>query len=288
MDNEELVENIRNGYSVTACLEELYMNNLPLIKKVVRPYAAFVPLEDLEQESYFALTEAVSRYESSANVKFSTYLVFWIKQAARRYVDDNVSCIRLPSYLRQELSRYNKTVQRFQQDHGRVPAIAEIAALLKVPRAKILTYQFYSRAPLSLDTPIDEESDCLMDTLEAEISVENNVIDEIYRNYEKSALWGIVERFATLEQKEILEMYFIEGKTIAEIARKNKKSFHSVRNELNKTLRKLRTGKPRRELEERLEIVSCKVYAGGLQGYITSGSSITEYIALERLSMEGY
>ena len=59
MTNEEIVENIRNGYSVTKNMQLLYDNNLALIKRYVKPYTAYESMEDLLQEAYFGLWEAV-------------------------------------------------------------------------------------------------------------------------------------------------------------------------------------------------------------------------------------
>ena len=59
MTNEQLVEKIRNGYSVTDNMQALYQNNLPIIKQIVKPYAVYEPMEDLLQEVYFGLCEAV-------------------------------------------------------------------------------------------------------------------------------------------------------------------------------------------------------------------------------------
>ena len=55
MTNEQIVEQIRNGYSVTDNMQLLYERNLPLIKHIVKPYAAYEQLEDLLQEAYFGL-----------------------------------------------------------------------------------------------------------------------------------------------------------------------------------------------------------------------------------------
>ena len=43
MSNEELVEQIRNGYHVTENMQVLYENNLPLIKKFIKPYTYYEP-----------------------------------------------------------------------------------------------------------------------------------------------------------------------------------------------------------------------------------------------------
>lgn len=55
MTNEQIVTEIRNGYSVTDNMQLLYESNLPLIKRFLKPYTAYEPIEDLLQEAYFGL-----------------------------------------------------------------------------------------------------------------------------------------------------------------------------------------------------------------------------------------
>lgn len=69
MNNEQIVEQIQNGYSVTDNMQLLYENNLPLIKQFIKPYAAYESTEDLLQEAYFGLWEAVQHYEMSGYAK---------------------------------------------------------------------------------------------------------------------------------------------------------------------------------------------------------------------------
>ena len=85
-DNETLVERIRGGYSVSENMQLLYENNLPLIKRIIRLYTAYEPMEDLLQEAFFGLWTAVQRYESSKEVQFMTYAQYWILSAVRRYI----------------------------------------------------------------------------------------------------------------------------------------------------------------------------------------------------------
>ncbi len=98
MTNEQIVSEIRNGYSVTDYMQLLYESNLPLIKKFIKPYAAYEPMEDLVQESYFGLWEAVQHYETSANVRFMTYVEYWIRQSVQRYLEKCGSAMRIPSH----------------------------------------------------------------------------------------------------------------------------------------------------------------------------------------------
>ena len=86
MTNEILVEKIRGGYSVTDNMQLLYERNLPLIRKFIKSYAVFECMDDLMQEAYFGLWEAVQHYESSENVLFMTYAEYWIKQSVRHYI----------------------------------------------------------------------------------------------------------------------------------------------------------------------------------------------------------
>ena len=71
MTNEQRVEAIRNGGSVTENMKCLYLENLPLIKKFIKPYTSYETEEDLLQEAYFGLCEAVRHYETSENVLFT-------------------------------------------------------------------------------------------------------------------------------------------------------------------------------------------------------------------------
>lgn len=73
MTNEQIVSQVKKGISVTENMQLLYEKNLSLIKKFIRPYIHYESEEDLLQEAYFGLWEAVQHYESSEKVLFMTY-----------------------------------------------------------------------------------------------------------------------------------------------------------------------------------------------------------------------
>lgn len=100
MTNEELALKIQAGE--TAYRADLWEAVRKLMYKLVRPYLPFAErqgydLDDLIQESYFAMEEAVRVYDPEAGFAFTTYLNFQVKRAARtlllywrgqrRYVD---------------------------------------------------------------------------------------------------------------------------------------------------------------------------------------------------------
>ena len=153
MTNEQIVSEIRNGYSVTDYMQLLYESNLPLIKKFIKPYAAYEPVEDLVQESYFGLWEAVQHYETSANVRFMTYVEYWIRQSVQRYLEKCGSTVRIPSHTRQKIARYKKTVQELEQELGRMPTDNEISDKMRVPVGLLPELKIQMQGVASLDTP---------------------------------------------------------------------------------------------------------------------------------------
>ncbi|MBO5146227.1 MAG: sigma-70 family RNA polymerase sigma factor [Lachnospiraceae bacterium] len=153
MTNEQIVSEIRNGYSVTDYMQLLYEeSNLPLIKKFIKPYAAYEPMEDLLQEAYFGLWEAVQHYETSENVRFMTYAEYWIRQSVQRYLEKCGSMVRIPSHIRQKIARYKKTVQELEQELGKVPTDNEIADKMRVSVGLLPELRIQMQGVASLDT----------------------------------------------------------------------------------------------------------------------------------------
>lgn len=179
MSNEELVERIRNGYHVTENMQVLYENNLPLIKKFIKPYAYYESEEDLLQETYFGLWEAVRHYESSENVLFMTYARYWIKQSIQRYMENSGSILRISSAYRQKIARYKKTVQEFEQTHGHTPTDEEIADCSLLPLSEIQKIKKYMQEIISLDAPLKADDELtLSDTVADDFSLEDDTIDK--------------------------------------------------------------------------------------------------------------
>lgn len=133
MTNEQLVKEIRNGYSVTENMRLLYESNLPLIKRYIKKYVAYENMEDLLQEAYFGLWEAVKHYETFENALFMSYASFWIKQAAQRYIENCGPTGRIPAHRNQMIIRYKKTIQGLKHEFSRIPTDKEIADTMRVP-----------------------------------------------------------------------------------------------------------------------------------------------------------
>ena len=288
MTNEQIVEKIRNGYSVTENMQLLYERNLPLIKRMIKPYTAYENTEDLLQESYLGLWEAVQHYETSENVLFMTYAGFSIKQSAQRYIEKCSSVVRIPSNTKQKIIRYNKTVQKLTQEQSRAPADKEVADSMQISVSEVEHLKTYSQSISSLDAPLNDDTDTTLgESIQADYSLEDIAIDKIYEEHSKSELWGIVERYTADRENHIIKEYFMHNKSMPEIAREENLTVSRIREIKEKGLRRLRRGNAKRELYEKFEIVECGIYRNSMNKFNEHNfTSAVEYIAIRKAEIK--
>ena len=96
MSNEQLVVLIQDGIDEAENMSLLWQQNEGFIGKLALIYAGQAEMDDLKQEGYLALCEAVRGYDVTREVPFLSYASFWLKTRMRRYVDQNKP-VRLPS-----------------------------------------------------------------------------------------------------------------------------------------------------------------------------------------------
>lgn len=288
MTNEALVERIRNGYSVTDNLQLLYVNNLPLIKRYIKPFTFYELEEDCLQEAFFGLWEAVKHYETSENVLFMTYAGYWIKQSVQRYIEKCGAVVKIPSHTRQKIARYKKNVERLSQKQGRTPTDAEVAANMGVSVAAVQEIKGYMQGVASLDSPLSIDDELTLgDSVQADFSLEDETIDKMYDEYSKSELWGIVEHYTGERENHIIKEYFIHNKSMPEIAKEQSITVGRVREIKEAGLRRLRIGKAKRELLEKFDIVEAGEYRNSMCKFNEHGfTSTVEYIAIRRAELK--
>jgi RNA polymerase primary sigma factor len=291
MTNEELVDRIQKGINPGDNMEQLYNQNQGYIYKIARKYVYADDIDDLLQEAYFGLYEAVNRYEDTAGVLFMTYASFWIKQAMKRYLENNGRSIRIPSGLQANILKYKSVITSFEMQLGRKPTDKELCRYIgvgiKVLQAIKIAYN--NDIIQSLDECLPCTDDLLVgDSIpDQSIDLENNVIDGMMERGLRTELWQIVKDNVSPEQNTVITARYRKGMTVEATGQLIEKSRDMTRGIEAKALRKLRASRVRRELEEKFEVNYARAYSGSLSSFINTWNSIVENIAIRNLEIEG-
>ncbi len=227
--------------TVREAKRELMEANLRLVVSVAKRYlGGDLSLLDLIQEGNLGLMKAVDRFQYRRGFKFSTYATWWIRQAITRAIADHSRTIRIPVHMVETLNRISRVSRNLAHQMGREPTAEELAQRTGVPARKVRLVLESSRRPLSLETPVGEDSE-LGDFLE------DKTVDSPNDSLLSQDLEAHVERaLATLSPKEakILRLRFGIGEgaehTLQEVGERFAVTRERIRQIEAKALRKLR------------------------------------------------
>lgn len=112
--------------------KKMVETNLRLVIKIARQYLhKGLSFEDVIEEGNLGLLKAVDKYDPDLGFKFSTYAVWWIRQAIERAIMNQGRLIRLPVYIHKAVSKALKENRkhRFEQYHAFINQIDSLDQL---------------------------------------------------------------------------------------------------------------------------------------------------------------
>ena len=193
---------------------ELYIKgNLRLVLSVIKRFQnSSENPDDLFQIGCIGLIKAIDNFDTTLQVKFSTYAVPMIIGEIRRYLRDNNS-IRVSRSLRDIAYKTIYTRENYMRQHLKEPTIAEIAQEIGIDKEMIVYAMDAIQSPVSLFEPVySEGGDTLyvMDQISDKKNREEHWIEDISL---RDAIARLGER-----ERHIIDLRFYEGKTQMEVA----------------------------------------------------------------------
>lgn len=284
MTNEQLVSLIKDGIDVSDNMLQLWEQNRGFINKMALSYRGCEEIEDLEQQGYLGLCQAVDKYDPDEDVPFINYAAFWIRQSMMQYIDNYGSVVRIPSYKQQKQNRYKKFVHDFERQTGRKPTGDETCYYMGIDSGNLEDIQnsIITKQIGSLDSYISEDDNMTVgDSVPADMDVESSVLDEIEREELKNIIWPMVDDLPE-EQGQVIHLLYREGKTLKYIGELLGVPGGHVQGIKQKALRELRKSKRKKELYAFLpEVLGSMAYGhNGLGEFNCTWTSSTELTAL--------
>lgn len=193
--------------------EQYIEGNLRLVLSVIKRFSSSNEnVDDLFQIGCIGLIKAIDNFDSTLNVKFSTYAVPMIIGEIRRFLRDNNS-IRVSRSLKDTAYKAIYARENLTKRNLKEPTIAEVATEIGIAKEDIVYALDAIQNPMSLYEPVYTEGG---DTL--------YVMDQISDKKNREELWvehlSLSEAMKKLNEREceIITLRFFEGKTQMEVA----------------------------------------------------------------------
>lgn len=281
MTNEQLVAAIKAGSNVAENMLQLYLQVKNFIHSIAWRYRGLADLDDLEQEGYLALYDAIDGYDPAAGCQFTTYAARWIAQRIRRYIQNN-RAVRIPIDELELLWKVEKLEKMYQIYLGRKPREREIAGSLDLTLEQVRRLKKTARMAQigSLDGYVDEDGETTLGDLQpGPDDVESSALDAAELAELQAMIWPMVDALPD-DQAAVIRARFQQSMTLQQAGDQIGVTVGQARSLEGKALRELR------QQENKLcaflpEALESQAYYGSVGNFNRTWTSSTERVAMK-------
>ncbi|MGD1715112.1 sigma-70 family RNA polymerase sigma factor [Dapis sp. BLCC M172] len=248
MSRLELRDRLRKG---RLAQNKMVTANLRLVTSIAKRYQnRGLDFQDLIQEGSIGLIRATEKFDHTKGYKFSTYGIWWIRQAITRAICDYSRMIRLPVYLYETVTQIKKIVKQMSMECSPLTA-EEVATRMEMTTEKLRFIVECAQETLSLDHPIGKgENIIYQEAIEFDGKTPTKyVFENCLQEDVETVLKTLTER-----ERNVLQMRFGlddgQEKTLKEIGDTFNLTRERIRQIESKALKKLEDPKRHRILRE--------------------------------------
>ncbi len=208
-----------------ATIDEVVAQNNKLVYSICSRYNNYSDKEDLYQVGMIGLINAYNNFDSSKNVKFSTYAFPYIIGEVNRYVRENKN-IKISKDLVKLGRKIKEYVQKHYEVRGYEPSVKQIANMLEISESKVISALEASNSVKSLDQSIgnDDKEITLLDTCSANETISKEQLmdlKEAFKYLSKEEQQLVINRyFNNLTQGEVAEILGVNQVYVSRLEQK--------------------------------------------------------------------
>ncbi len=232
-DFQKLYNEINNHFNaMESSRKTLVEGNLRLVISVAKKYMyCGVHFLDLIQEGNIGILMAVDKFQPEKGHRFSTYAVWWIRQAVTSSLSKNSRTIRIPANIANQISQINRTEESYIQQNGYEATTQEVSNLIDISVERIRALKKMEKQTVSLQSVnkndvemnkiiVDEKSQSLFETASSNLLTET--IDEVLHTLKDRERNIIIHRFGLFNKskmtlEELSEQYHVTLERIRQI-----------------------------------------------------------------------
>ena len=220
-------------------IEQVIVINTPVAHRIASRFRGRgCALEDLEQTACLALVKAVHQYDPKTGYHFMSYVVPCITGEVKRHFRDQGWMVRPPRPVQELQTQVLREQVRESSSDGRPPSEDEIASRLDVP-VKAVHEALMAQGcftPSSLDARLVQPDGISLGETLADVTAGDGYEAAEARATLEPALGNL-----DADQRELLRMRFVEGRTQSDIGSELGITQTHVSRRLSQLMRQLRT-----------------------------------------------